>query len=53
MRKLFTLIACVMLSAGAANAQLGDILGKVSSAASSATSGNSTLNTLTISSAAS
>ena len=47
MRKLFTLIACVMLSAGAANAQLGDILGKVSSAASSATSGNSTLNTLT------
>lgn len=47
MRKLFTLIACVMLSAGAANAQLGDILGKVASAASSATSGNSTLNTLT------
>ncbi|MCI6860791.1 MAG: DUF4923 family protein [Prevotella sp.] len=47
MRKLFTLIACVMLSAGVANAQLGDILGKVASAASSATSGNSTLNTLT------
>lgn len=47
MKKLFTLIACVMLSAGAANAQLGDILGKVASAASSATSGNSTLNALT------
>lgn len=36
-----------MLSAGAAHAQLSDILGKVSSAASSATSGNSTLNALT------
>ena len=47
MKKLFTLIACVMLSAGAANAQLSDILGKVASAASSATSGNSTLNALT------
>ena len=43
MKKIIALIACVMLSVGAANAQLGEILGKVASA----TSGNGTLNQLT------
>lgn len=43
MKKFITLIACIMFSAGIANAQLSEILGKVASA----TSGNSTLNQLT------
>lgn len=43
MKKLITLIVCVMLGAGAANAQLSEILGKVTSA----TSGNSTLSAIT------
>jgi hypothetical protein len=47
MKKLIALIACVMLSAGVANAQLEEVLGKVASAATGATSGNSTLSALT------
>ena len=47
MKKLFALIACVMLSAGVANAQLEEVLGKVASAATGATSGNSALSALT------
>lgn len=43
MKKLLTIIACTMLSIGAANAQLSEILGKVTSA----TSGNSTLSAIT------
>lgn len=41
------IIVCAMMSVGIANAQLGELLGKVAEKASSATSGNSTLNALT------
>ena len=47
MKKILTIIAIAMLSANVANAQLSNILGKVANAASTATSGNSTLSTLT------
>lgn len=47
MKKIFMIIVCAMMSVGIANAQLGELLGKVAEKASSATSGNSTLNALT------
>ena len=43
MKKILAFIVCAMLSTGAANAQLSEVLGKVASA----TSGNGTLSALT------